>query len=577
MQELSETLSAQAHASALRQPAIRKRIIISDWLKDYITLEPFMFARELCALGWEMIELSKLDKHDIQREQSIVLCITYDDFDIGALKCQNITLIYKIDDLYPRRGIRDRCIRSCDVLVGPYHYLFPRVTHMYGTITSKPSCWIPYSAVNEFFEPLTLNENPNNQAVLVSGAVGPDYPLRTLLRADSRFKDLIHGLDHPSYDPAKRSHDIVNHRYYQQLHQYLCCFCGVPSFNYILLKVFAITSVGSLLLIEDTVQEPFNTLGFFDMETCVFCNASNVHDKILWILDAGNRRQVDSIRKAGMELTRSKHTVRNRAELMNALSDDLIRRGDNERITLDTSSVESIARKSRFETIYEKNVWNDGKSFIPLSGPGSSLKNTEHISDFLTRFIYEQRCTSVVDLGCGDLTWISKTAFFNDDTIAYTGIDIAESLITRHSQAYPRKLFLNKDIVCCGDIAPCSLIILRDVIFHLSIRDVESLFRNIHGKFGFIAITSCKNRKNRDDFDQYHYTERNLHLHPFRISKQYIDVCVEPVFKRRFYIYAHDDFYNIQTATAVSSGISSLKVGLMELWMSITGRSSGDT
>ena len=108
MQELSETLSARAIASAMRQPALRKLIIISDWLKDYVTLEPFMFARELCALGWKMIELSKLNKHDIQREQSIVLCMTYDDFDIGALKCQNIKLIYKIDDLYPRRSVRDR-------------------------------------------------------------------------------------------------------------------------------------------------------------------------------------------------------------------------------------------------------------------------------------------------------------------------------------------------------------------------------------------------------------------------------------------------------------------------------------
>ena len=73
MQELSETLSAQENASAMRQPAIRKRIIISDWLKDYVTLEHFMFARELCALGWEMIELSKLDKHDIQGSSGILV------------------------------------------------------------------------------------------------------------------------------------------------------------------------------------------------------------------------------------------------------------------------------------------------------------------------------------------------------------------------------------------------------------------------------------------------------------------------------------------------------------------------
>lgn len=214
------------------------------------------------------------------------------------------------------------------------------------------------------------------------------------------------------------------------------------------------------------------------------------------------------------------------------------------KLNMETNS-ESLNRKAIFETIYEKNIWNDADPSIPLSGPGSSLKNTKDVSNLLTSFIYENKCKSVVDLGCGDLTWISKTTFFNDDMISYTGIDIAEPLIRKHSMAYPKNRFLNKDIVCSNDIDHSSIIIIRDVIFHLSLQDVQSIFRNIRGKFDYIAITSCNNVINKDSFNQFHFSERNLFKEPFSVSTNYITFCNEPVFNRKFCIYSHDNFYNV--------------------------------
>ena len=128
------------------------------------------------------------------------------------------------------------------------------------------------------------------------------------------------------------------------------------------------------------------------------------------------------------------------------------------------------SNKEIFEDIYKNKIWNNNDSTIPLSGPGSALENTIECSNALTHFIYSTNCKSVLDLGCGDLTWISKTSFFQDLNIEYTGIDVVESLIKSHSLKYPHRTFLCYDITTNNAIKYASLVILRDVIFHLKNR-----------------------------------------------------------------------------------------------------------
>ena len=201
--------------------------------------------------------------------------------------------------------------------------------------------------------------------------------------------------------------------------------------------------------------------------------------------------------------------------------------------------------KSIFENIYEKKLWNGGNTNIPLSGPGSSLENTKEYSNWLTKFIYDNECKSVLDLGCGDLTWVSKTRFFNDNDIKYVGVDVVESLITSHLITFPDKQFLCKDITIYKVFDKVDIIIIRDVIFHLKNDDILSIFENIKNKFKFLVITSCKNNVNTDDFDQWHFSEKNVHNEPFNKSQNFITNIDEPVFNRKAFIYSHDSFYNI--------------------------------
>ena len=298
---------------------IRKIIIVADWIKSYLTLEHYTFAENLKECGWEIIDLSNLDVNKIKKERCIVLCITYYGFDITHLKNENVTIIYKIDDLYPYKEIRNICIHNADYLISPYKHLFNRVSHMYNNITNVPSFWIPYTAVNRFYENIEFNNNPKNK-ILISGIRENSYPFRRKLHdisLEDHYKDKLETLQHPNYD--NYTHNVINENYYKKLNEYMCCFTDALIYDYILLKVFEITSVGSLLLVVDSISDELNKLGFYDNDNCIMCNENNIYEKINWILDEDNVNTVNSIRYKGMELSRKNHNTKKRASDFNNL------------------------------------------------------------------------------------------------------------------------------------------------------------------------------------------------------------------------------------------------------------------
>jgi hypothetical protein len=298
--------------------SIRKIVLVASWLKNYITQEHYTFAKNLTNYGWKLLNVEDANIEDIKKHKSIVLCVTYDEFDLKLLKCDNILIIYKIDDLYPFKKIRQRCLQDCDVVIGAYYYLFNTVKNMYKNITDIPGFWVPYSAVNKFYEDIEFNNSPVEK-ILISGFVNKVYPFREFM-VDNE-DDRMEILKHPGYQDS--SHNVTNKNYYKRLNKYLCCFCDSSKFHYVLLKVFEITSVGSLLLVDNKIKKPLKELGFEDKVNCIICNKSNVFKKIDWIFDENNRKEVDKIRKAGMKLTRSRHNTEERSNMFNEIAKKL--------------------------------------------------------------------------------------------------------------------------------------------------------------------------------------------------------------------------------------------------------------
>jgi FkbM family methyltransferase len=297
---------------------IKKYVIYTDWIESYLTKEHFTFVKNLEIFDWEIIKLSNINIEKIKNTKSLVLCVTYDDFDISLIKCHNVQIIYKIDDLYPYKEIRNKCIENADTIISPYQYLFntDEIKKMYKNINLPNTFHIPYSAVDDFFKDIEFNNNSINK-IFVSGALADCYPLRLFINNNIAFKDYIECLAHPSYNNF--THDCINNTYYRKLNEYLCCFVDASLYNYVLLKVFEICSVGSLLLVEDTIENELNKLGFYDNINCIFCNKNNLENKIKWILNVENRHSIDNMRKNGMELVRQSHTTKNRSEMFDTI------------------------------------------------------------------------------------------------------------------------------------------------------------------------------------------------------------------------------------------------------------------
>jgi hypothetical protein len=295
---------------------MEKYVIYADWIKYGMPREPYEFALKLEKCGWTLIPCTKLDINFFKEKSCVIFCITYIELDISSLKHSNNKLLYKIDDLFPYFEMSKKCVDAADFIIGPYTYLFNELND--SIIQTKPNLWLPYSAVPEYYEQVEYNNTPKIK-VFVSGAIGKVYHLRSFIAKDKNFADKIEKLDHPGYIQSASGfkHNIVRGDYYKKLNEYICCFCDCLIYKYVLAKIFEITSVGSLLLVEDKIETQLNLLGFYDTINCIMCNQDNLLEKIEWIFSPENRITVDNIRIKGMKLTRQMHNTDNRIEKFN--------------------------------------------------------------------------------------------------------------------------------------------------------------------------------------------------------------------------------------------------------------------
>lgn len=180
-----------------------------------------------------------------------------------------------------------------------------------------------------------------------------------------------------------------------------------------------------------------------------------------------------------------------------------------------------------FAPIYTNQVWNNGNDDVPRSGDGSLVKNTVRLRAFLDDMFKTGKIASIVDLGCGDLSWMPLTDIFRRGY--YTGVDIVPSVIEENQKRYgsAKKHFKQVNIVTDAlYLPPADLYLIRDVIFHLTRQEILSLFgslcQNKPVKFSYLVVTSCRNNSNdvgKDIFDQWMFHPINLRKTPFVLGK----------------------------------------------------------
>jgi len=170
-----------------------------------------------------------------------------------------------------------------------------------------------------------------------------------------------------------------------------------------------------------------------------------------------------------------------------------------------------IDRQTKFIKIYRKNLFQGSES---ISGPGSSLEQTQVIRDELPHLITAYNIKTLLDAPCGDFHWMKEVQL---DLERYIGIDIVPELIRDNQKKFGNKnrKFIVMDIVK-ERLPAFDIIMCRDCFIHLSNKDISSAIRNIaQSGIKYLLTTTFTEIKENRDIVTGRLRFINLQKHPF--------------------------------------------------------------
>lgn len=171
--------------------------------------------------------------------------------------------------------------------------------------------------------------------------------------------------------------------------------------------------------------------------------------------------------------------------------------------------------RDRFSAIYATGVWQNGMTDQPLSGRGSSLEATAPLRNNLQITLDGLGARTLLDIGCGDLTWINELQLRQD----YIGIDIVPEVIEQNRAKAPTSEFHCLDATV-DNLPAADTVLCREVLFHLSFSDGRKLIENISSKprKWLICTTDSETLVNAD-IESGDFRVLNLRKAPYRFGE----------------------------------------------------------
>jgi hypothetical protein len=303
-----------------------------EWLQRYITRE---FWCTFCLLaadyGWDVLDYYSLPgyasalPHVLRRRFGVAVpdvVLFHEVYDAAAyygetLAGEGARVYVKTEDLhYPIDRMTD-ALRMATAVLSTYA---PRLTAFFPELEDARVIWVPHAAGPDFLLP--LQEAPA-KVVLVSGAINELYPLRgTMRELVFRRPELGRIHNHPGYvtsfDHASGDRRI-GRGYAETIGECLAGFTDASRFLYVVAKHFEIPAAGALLIAGRAISPQLADLGFVDGVHYLSADAGDLEAVVERVLDDRNRGEVDAIRRRGHALIRERHTIRHRAEQIDAV------------------------------------------------------------------------------------------------------------------------------------------------------------------------------------------------------------------------------------------------------------------
>lgn len=195
-------------------------------------------------------------------------------------------------------------------------------------------------------------------------------------------------------------------------------------------------------------------------------------------------------------------------------------------------SKSKFLRKVIFYLTYKTNHWNKYKEIesnnLIVSGPGSipGSNQTNNIIKNLDIFIKYNKIKSILDMPCGDFSWMSKLIQMNSNVL-YTGYDIVKEMIDLNNKRFSsdKIKFFVKDIVEEKSFDDFDFVFVRDFFIHIMNDDIIKILNVIKkSKIKFFACSSSANINFNKDVIIGRYRQLNIEIKPFYLDKIFLKI-----------------------------------------------------
>jgi hypothetical protein len=175
-----------------------------------------------------------------------------------------------------------------------------------------------------------------------------------------------------------------------------------------------------------------------------------------------------------------------------------------------------LSEKKKFELIYKTGYWKS-KNSDSFSGGGSNIESTSKIRRSLQKFLQEREIKTMLDLPCGDWSWMSKVDLTG---IEYIGGDIVDDIIFKNTAKYPNYKFQILDVV--NDNLPAvDLLFVRDCLVHLEEEQIKAVFDKVvrSGSTYFATTIHVKCQENATPSAADRWRKINFTIEPYNLEE----------------------------------------------------------